>query len=592
MNKIKDRINSLKSILAEAEIDAFIIPSSDAHQSEYVAEFANVRQWISGFTGSAGTVIITKDHAGLWTDSRYYLQAETELEGTSMEMHKMGNKGQGAWIEWLNQTFVGGGIVAFDGNLFTKKHADLIEKRLNNKIELNTSFDPIDHVWIDRPPMPLDEIYEHELKYAIISRAEKLNGLRQKFLPKADKYVISALDDIAWLFNLRGKDIDFNPIFYAFALITKEEAILFCNPAKIPQSIQENLLKDGVEIKDYDLFIPFVNNLNHDNKVFMDLSDTSISLYRSVNAQIVEGTNIVRSMKGVKSAGELSHVQNAMEKDGVALLRMYMWLENELDSKTITEAEVSDKIQYFRSLMPGYVGESFPPIVGYEANGAIIHYRPHPETSADIHKDGMLLIDSGGQYLDGTTDITRTIHFGVPTPEQKTAYTSVLKGKIAIDQLVFPEGTIGYQMDILARAALWKQGLDYGHGTGHGVGYLLNVHEGPQGISQVLNQKSKHPMQAGMITSNEPGFYKTGAFGIRIENLIVAKKQNETDYGSFLAFETLTLFPIATNLIDMSLLTRNEVDWLNNYHAMVEKRISPHLNDNEQLWLKKACKAI
>ena len=537
-------------------------------------------------------VIVSKNHAGLWTDSRYYLQAETELKGTQLEMHKMGNKGQGAWIEWLNDVYKDGGTVAFDGNLFTKSHADLIEKKLNKNINLKTSFNPVDQLWADRPSLPEDEIYEHVISYSVTSRSEKLDSLRQKFLNRADKYLISALDDIAWLFNLRGRDIEFNPVFYAFGLVSKDEAILFCDSIKTPQNVQSALANDGIEIKDYGLFIPFVNNLSPEDTVFLDPNDTSVSLYNAINAEKIEGTNIIRSMKGIKSTGELSHVRHAMEKDGVALLRMYRWLDKELDKRTVSEAEVSDKIQYFRSLMPGYVGESFPPIVGYEANGAIIHYRPSPDDSAEIHKEGMLLIDSGGQYLDGTTDITRTIHFGVPTPEQKTAYTSVLKGKIAVDQLIFPEGTTGYQMDILARSALWSNGLNYGHGTGHGVGYLLNVHEGPQGISQVYNVKSKHPIQVGMITSNEPGFYKSGGFGIRIENLIASKEHAETEYGRFLAFETLTLFPIATNLIDMSLLTRKEVEWMNSYHEMVEKRLSPHLEKDEQEWLKEHCKTI
>ncbi len=592
MTSINERINALKSVLNEADLDAFIIPSSDAHQSEYVGDFANTRQWISGFSGSAGTVIITKNDAGLWTDSRYYLQAETELSDTEMSMHKMGNKGQAAWIDWLNETFPDGANIAFDGNLFTKSFSDQIVKKLNPSISLNSSFNPIDQIWNERPARPKDKIYEHTLDYAITSRRNKIDQLRKEFIPHADKYIISALDDIAWVFNLRGRDIEFNPVFYAFGLIGKDEAILFCDHDKIPEGLEGTLETDGIQMKDYDLFIPYVNNLSPSEKVFLDPSDTSVGLYRAINAEIVEGTNIIRSMKGVKSEGELKHVRNAMEKDGVALLRMYRWLDNELDERTVTEAELSDKIQYFRSLMPGYVGESFPPIVGYESNGAIIHYRPHPDTAAAIKKDGMLLIDSGGQYLDGTTDITRTIHFGAPTPEQKTAYTTVLKGKIAIDQLIFPKGTNGYQMDILARSSMWKHGLNYGHGTGHGVGYLLNVHEGPQGIAQVYNVKSKQAFQVGMITSNEPGFYKSGGFGIRIENLIATKEHSETAYGTFYGFETLTLFPIATNLIDMTLLTRDEVAWLNEYHKLVENRLSPHLNEDEKAWLKEACKPI
>jgi Xaa-Pro aminopeptidase len=592
MNTINDRILAIRNLLAEANIDAFIIPSSDAHQSEYVAPYANVRQWISGFTGSAGTVIISKDHAGLWTDSRYYLQAETELENSEMKMHKMGNKGYISWINWLNETFSTKSIVAFDGLLFTKTMFDSIENKLNENIELKTSFNPIDTVWENRPSLPLDEIYEHPLQYAITSRKDKIKNLRENFSSEANMYLISALDDIAWLFNLRGKDIDFNPIFYAFGLVGADEAILFCKESKIPEELKRELKQDGIEIKDYDLFIPYCNNMSPDEKLFLDPSDTSISLFRAINASKVEGRNIIREMKGIKSEGELKHIRNAMEKDGVALLRMYRWLENELDNRGVSEAELSDKIQYFRSLMPGYIGESFPPIVGYKANGAIIHYRPHPDTSAEITKDGILLIDSGGQYIDGTTDITRTICFGSPSRDQKTAYTLVLKGMISIDQLQFPQGTTGYQMDILARAPLWKYGLNYGHGTGHGVGYVLNVHEGPQGISQVYNARSKHSIDVGMITSNEPGFYKDGEFGIRIENLIATTEKGETNYGQFLGFETLTLFPIATNLIDMSLLTKGEVEWLNEYHSIVKKCLSPHLEIEEQEWLSERCKAI
>ena len=592
MLTVNKKISSLRSLLAEANIDAFIIPSSDAHQSEYVAPYANVRQWISDFTGSAGTVIITKDHAGLWTDSRYYLQAATQLADSEMEMHKMGNQGQSAWINWLNDVLTDGTTVAFDGNLFTKTQSDSIEKKLRPGISLNTSFDPIPGIWEDRPSMPTTEIYEHPIEYSIVNRSEKINGLRQKFDSKADLYLITALDDIAYLFNLRGSDIDFNPIFYANAIVSKSNAILFCDSEKIPLDIQKKLEEEEIEIKDYSLFVPYCNNLSPDHKIYLDPSDTSIHVYRAINAEKIHGRNIVRDMKGVKSNEELNHVKNAMEKDGVALLRMYRWLDQELDKRPVSEVEVSDKIAYFRSLMPGYVGESFPPIVGYKENGAIIHYKPQAETCANIRKEGMLLIDSGGQYINGTTDITRTIFYGEPSEEQKRAYTLVMKGMIAIDQLVFPAGTSGYQMDILARTALWKEGLDYGHGTGHGVGYLLNVHEGPQGISQVYTAKTKLPLRPGMITSNEPGFYKPGGFGIRIENLIATKHSKETDFGVFYEHEALTLFPIATNLIEMSLLTKDEVEWLNDYHAKVLARLTPHLEEDEVNWLSDKCQAI
>jgi len=592
MPTINDKINSLRNLLAEANINAFIIPSSDAHQSEYVAPYANVRQWISDFTGSAGTVIVTANHAGLWTDGRYYLQAESQLANSEIQLHKMGNKGQNAWLNWLNETLDDNATVAFDGNLFTKKQSDSIENKLRTGITLNTSFNPIPDIWEDRPGMPSTAIYEHPIEYSITSRVDKINGLRQKFTSEADAYLVSALDDIAYLFNLRGSDIDFNPIFYAFALVEKDNVILFCNEEKIPTDILSSLKSDGIEIKGYDLFIPFCNNLPNEKSIYLDPADTSIHVYRAINASKVEGRNIIRDMKGTKSEKELMHVRSAMEKDGVALLRMYRWLDEELDSRSVSEVEISDKIQYFRSIMPGYVGESFPPIVGYKDNGAIIHYKPQAETCSQVKKEGMLLIDSGGQYINGTTDITRTICYGTPTAEQKQAYTRVLKGMIAIDELIFPAGTSGYQLDILARTALWREGLDYGHGTGHGVGYLLNVHEGPQGISQVYSLKTKHPLEPGMITSNEPGYYKAGDFGIRIENLIATKEQMKTEYGVFYGHETLTLFPIATNLIHMPLLTKDEVEWMNSYHREVEKRLTPHLDKDEIDWLKEKCMAI
>lgn len=592
MSAIDNRIQNLRRAMYAQNIDAYIIPSSDAHQSEYVGDYAKVREWISGFDGSAGTVVVTKDHAGLWTDGRYFIQAEDQLSTSSFELHKLIKQGHPEYIEWCIETLDLNATIACNGFLFSKGQIERFESMIGSQMQFNYNIDLIPEVWTERPTMPISKIFEHEIKYSGKSRKHKIESLQKQFLSMADHYLMTGLDDIAYLLNLRASDVECNPLFISYAVIRKNDTLLFVNKEKLSSTLISTLEKDQVFIHPYDSIMTFMNELGEESTVLYSNSDISMSLYRAINAKKVSGDNYIRHAKGIKNKIEISHTRNAMEKDGVALTRLYMWIESIVKERKIKETEVAEKLHYLRSQQELFIGDSFGAIVGYKGNGAIIHYSAKEETCADIENNGMLLIDSGGQYLDGTTDTTRTIHLSTPSEEEKTAYTSVLKGHIAIDKLKYPVGTKGIQIDALARMYLWNECLNYGHGTGHGVGFFMNVHEGPQGISSIWGVRSKTPFEPGMITSNEPGFYKDGAFGIRIENLVLTVEDMKTDYGQFLSHETLTLCPIATNLIEMNLMNSDEVEWLNKYHNQVYERLSPRLEENEKVWLKSKCASI
>lgn len=591
--KIEDRIDALRIAMRNANIDAYIIPSSDEHQSEYVADRSKIRAWISGFTGSAGTAVITTDHCGLWTDGRYFIQAENQLANNEFVLHKIKNRNQPEHILWLRDHLEPNAVVACDGMLFSKGQIDHYSKILDSEnIILNANKNLIEEIWVDRPLPPKAPVISLDTAYCGQSRAEKINNLQAEFADIADYYLVSALDDIAWLLNLRGSDIMFNPVFISYVIVSKNNTLLFADSEKFSDELLDELAKDQIQLKSYQDLIPFINSLDENEKMFLSKSDTSYSVFRAVNASIIEGKNLITLPKGIKNEIEIENTRNAMEKDGVALLRTYRWIEQELKSRKIKETEVRDKLAFFRAQQDLYMGESFGAIVGFKGNGAIIHYSPEEETCADIEPGGMLLIDSGAQYMDGTTDTTRTIHLGQPSKEEKQAFTMVLKGNIALDLATFPTGTTGFQLDVLARMYLWENGLDYGHGTGHGVGFFLNVHEGPQGIASAYGGRSKTPMQPGMITSNEPGFYKENHFGIRIENLLLTKVTKETEYGVFLGHETLTLYPIDKNLIDETMMTAKEKAWYNKYHAEVYKRLSLRLEEEEAKWLQLKCRPL
>ncbi len=592
---IDQRILKLRDLLKKTKIDAYIIPTSDPHQSEYVADHWKSREWISGFTGSAGVVVVTADHAGLWTDSRYYLQAGKELAKSEVKLHKQKVQGAPEHIHWLVENLPEGSKIGCFGMLFsigqTKRYQKVLAKK---SMELVFTDDLVDKIWMERPPIPQHKIFALSPKYAGQTRGEKIatvrNILEEK---KADYYLITTLDDIAWVFNIRGTDVACNPVAIAYAVIGKEKSYLFTGKGKVPAKLAKALHKDGIEIAGYYDINAFLKSIPHTETIYIDAGSTSSQLYNDIqSATIHSDKNIIRPLKAIKNKTEVAWIKKAMLKDGIALTKMFMWLEKTVKKRPVPETEVAEKLIEFRSERGNYHGESFDAIVGYKDNGAIVHYFPEKETCANIKNKGMLLVDSGGQYTEGTTDITRTITLGKPTKEQKRNFTLVLKGHIALGSIVFPKGTKGVQLDTLARMFLWNNRLNYGHGTGHGVGFFLNVHEPPQGIIPGLGQRGVTVFEPGMFTSNEPGFYKEGAYGIRIENLVLCVEDKKNEFGDFLKFDTLTLFPIDLNLIDKKIMEKHEIKWLNKYHKKVFNKIAPHLTKKEKAWLKKKCRAI
>jgi len=594
---VSDRISRLRKKMQEQQLHAYIIPSSDPHQSEYVADHWKSREWLSGFTGSAGILVVTEDHAGLWTDSRYFIQAEQELANTPIQLHKQGVPYAPEHLGWLCQNLHAGAHVGINGALFSAQAVQRMQQRFDeHDIYLDYEQDLVHDIWKKRPPLPLQPVFEHPLEYAGLSRSAKLQQVRAAMAEyQADSYLISTLDDIAWVLNLRAMgDVDFNPVFVAYLVIGKTSSFLFIDPQKVSEDITEALLTDGVQCKDYENITPFLQGRSPSETVLLHKQSVNMLHYQAISAgQRINGRNLVSPLKARKNDVEIKHIRQAMKKDGVALVQFYRWLEQQLiENNGPTEYEVAQKLAEFRSQQVGYQGESFSAIVGYQGNGAIVHYRPHPKKSASIRPEGILLIDSGGQYINGTTDITRTTALSEPTPDQKRHYTYVLKGYIALDQQRFPAGTSGIQLDTLTRQYLWGAGLNYGHGTGHGVGFFLNVHEGPQSISpNPRSANTRLPLEPGMLTSNEPGYYLNGQYGIRIENLVLCRKDMETSHGTFYRFDTMTLFPIDTTLIDWQLMSEQDTAWLNNYHHQVYEELAPHLDDAERTWLQEKCQA-
>jgi len=573
-------------------LNAYIIPSNDAHQSEYVADHWKSRAWISGFTGSAGTVVVTLEKSGLWTDSRYFLQGEKELSGTEIKLYRPKNRFGSEYIYWLSDQLSKGDIVGIDGSVCSLSSYELYEKALNlNGIKLSTSFDLFDDIWEDRTPKPLHKIFEHDTLFAGKSRIEKIKDIRKEMKGKGvDHHLITTLDDIAWILNIRGTDVAFNPVAVAYALISTNEISLFIESSKVDDDLCQKLKQDGVTLHPYDAIIEKLNLLSETDRLLLDPNTCSISLFKAINSTTVRGKTISQLMKALKNETEIKHTRNVMAKDGAALAKTFYWLEQMLKNETIvTEAEFADKLAEHRSQMPNYKGESFPAIIGYKGNGAIIHYNPMHGSCSEIKPDGILLADSGGQYLDGTTDITRTIALSTPSKEEKRNFTLVLKGNIALSKATFPHGTTGAQLDILARKPLWDYGLNYGHGTGHGVGFFLNVHEGPQGFAAMNSERGTTAHQEGMITSNEPGYYKEGAYGIRVENLLVTIP---SDKEGFLEFETLSLYPMDITLIDESIFEKSEKAWLNKYHYEILHKVGPLLDGDVKNCFELKCRPM
>ena len=585
---IPQRIVALREAMRKRQIDAYIIPSSDPHLSEYPADRWKSRAWISGFNGSAGTIVVTAEKAGLWTDSRYFLQAEAQLAGSGIDLFKMKLPETPSINEFLLQTLHEGQCVGVDGQCYSAEEAHSLEAFLGKKgIRLDSSFDLLEEIWNDRPAIPSNKIFRMPTELSGASVEEKLDQLNdQLHQAGADCLILGALDEVAWTFNIRGTDVTYNPVAVAYGFISEEESVLFIQPDKLTQETAEALKKEGVVLADYSRIGYYLNHLPAGKRVFVDRSKTNVALYNAIpsNCVIVEGISPANLLKSVKNETEIKGYRNAMVKDGIALTKFFRWLELQLAAgEKVTEISAANKLTALRAEQPQYIMDSFATICGYADHGAIVHYSATPETDVEIRPENFLLIDSGAQYLDGTTDITRTIALGEPTEQMKKDYTRVLKGTISLAKCKFPAGTRGSQIDILARKALWDAGINYLHGTGHGIGHCLNVHEGPQSIRMEENPVT---LKAGMVMSDEPAMYRTGEYGIRTENMIMVRPDSQTEFGEFLGFDTLTLCPIDTKPIITSMLSMREHAWLNKYHQHVYETLSPHLNAEEQAWLR------
>ncbi|MGL4993758.1 MAG: aminopeptidase P family protein [Bacteroidales bacterium] len=593
INAIRERISRLRKYLTLHNLDAFIVPSSDAHISEYTATHWKSRTWISGFTGSAGSAVITLNRAGLWTDSRYFIQAENELQETSVELFRVGLPETPDMLEFLSSELPEGSVVGIDGSVFTVSDVRRIRAILSKKgISLVTELDPFKEIWIDRPALPNDPIFELPDIFSGETSSEKISKILSILNKEgANCTILTALDEIAWTFNIRGTDVECNPVAVSYAFISQEESILFIELDKLTEELRETLHAQNISFADYHKFSSYLSKLESKSVLHVDPNKANFTIFESISSdcKIVESTSPVTLLKSKKNEVEINGFRNALVKDGVALTKFFIWLDNNIDSGSLTEYSIGKKLLEFREEQELFFGESFSTIAGFEANGAIVHYSASESNSKTISRSSFLLLDSGGQYFDGTTDITRTVSLGELTEQQKIDYTLVLKGHINIATCRFPEGTRGSQIDILARKAMWDRGMNYGHGTGHGIGHFLNVHEGPQSIRMDENPTKLIP---GMVLSNEPGLYRAGEYGIRIENLILVKERHTTSFGRFFEFETLTLFPIDTEAIDLSLLTQDEIDWLNDYHKTVFHKLLPHLDSNEVAWLKEKTQQV
>lgn len=584
-------LEALRDLMRSKHIDAVIIPGTDPHQSEYPSEHWKFRDYVSGFTGSNGTAVVTLDDAGLWTDSRYFLQAAEQLEGSGFTLRKENIPGEPTVLEWLGEVLDEDAVVGVDGRLFSLIEANRIEMFCaQNGFMFAPDFRAAEAIWTDRPARPMNPAFVHDEALAGEDVDSKISRVVDALdAADADGLLITALDEIAWLLNLRGSDVDYTPVVIAFAYVSADERVLFIDSEKVTSEVKDHLKKYRVKIKDYDDIEKFLGKISSTATVMVDPNRVSDALGQAMICNKTYMASPVIALKGVKNECQIAGFRQAMLYDGAAMVRMMMWLEQNV-ANGITEMDVDRRLQQERAAYASNRGDSFHMIAGYKDHGAIVHYEATDESAYTLAPDGLLLIDTGGQYLEGTTDITRTISLGNPTAAEKHDYTLILKGHLALARAVFPKGTMGVQLDVLARGPLWNEGMTYLHGTGHGVGHFLGCHEGPQSIRMEANPT---PLELGMVTSNEPGIYKTGEYGIRTENLLlcVPACSNE-EWGEFYKFESLTLFPYDTTLMDMDMLSRDEVKQINDYHAMVCERLRPLLSADEAQWLEQKCKSI
>lgn len=598
METIVKRLAALRRLMAEREVDAWLAPSADPHQSEYVAARWQARAWLSGFSGSAGTLLVKQDWAGLWTDSRYHIRAAQELAGSGIELFKNGLPGVPSHIQWLKMNLDPGACLGFDGGVLSVQQVALLEKALQGgEITFAYQKDLVDEIWFDRPAIPRRSISLLGEEFAGESRAAKLARIREEITKQeAQAALLCALDDIAWTFNLRGADVDYNPVAVSYALVDLEGARLFIDPGKVPQEAAADLLADGVMLAPYEAIVTLWDDLPPETSVLLDRRGTSYKLAQIIaqRCQVKEAPSIPRGLKARKNATELEGLRRAHLRDGAAVVRWFAWLEREIgpgaptQTGEHTEITLAEQLTRFRSVGEHFQGLSFNPIIAYRANAAIGHYSARPETTPTIRPTGILLADTGGQYLDGTTDITRTTSLDSPSGEAQRVYTAVLKSLIRLSKARFPQGATGAQLDAIAREPLWAQLWQCRHGIGHGVGHYLNVHEGPQGLA-ATNSVAFEP---GMVVTIEPGVYLEGEFGVRLENMVVVVPAGSSSFGEFYAFETLTWCPFDLDLVAVELLDEGEIAWLNDYHRSVVDKLADYLSPEERAWLNHAARPI
>lgn len=590
MSLFIEKLALLRAALNENSIDAYIIPSTDLHLGEYIPDHWRIIAWLTGFTGSAATVVVTESFAGLWTDSRYFIQAESQLRDSGFTLMKPVLPDKKDFIEWLNDNIKSTSKIALDGRTFSFERMRKIEKVLEGKkITFDIECDLISGLWTDRSPMPVSAAFDHSVVFCGKERTVKITEVREQMRKQnVNHHLLTSLDDIMWLLNIRGNDVKYSSLLTSFAIVGEEQILLFVDESKIPLKLASELDKIDIVILPYEETAGMLSTLPADSTILITPGTTSVSLFNSIphGIKINEDVSVPGRLKAIKNKVEIENIRKVMVKDGVALTKFFFWLEQNSGSVKMSELSIAEKLNELRSEQEHFLGPSFSSIAAWNEHGALPHYSATAESDSVIGQMGILLLDSGGQYLDGTTDITRTISIGIPTSQHKMDFTLVLKGTINLALAKFPAGTKGYQLDLLARRALWERGLNYGHGTGHGVGFCLNVHEGPQNIGPGAVTGSKTDIKAGMLTSDEPAIYREGEYGIRIENLILCCEDEETEYGQFLKFDTVSLCYIDKSLIDIALLDQREIDWLNTYHTEVYEKLSPYLPPSEKDWLK------
>lgn len=594
---VKERISALRELMKEKKIDAYLVPTDDFHGSEYVGDYFKCREYITGFTGSAGTAVIMQDMAGLWTDGRYFIQAAAQLEGSGVALYKAGEPGVPTVHQFLKENLKDGMCLGFDGRTVSAAEAASLQRLFEKKqISFASEEDLIGAIWTDRPRLSCEPVMELDVKWAGRSRAEKCAEIRGKMQEKdADIFILSSLDDIAWLLNIRGNDVHCNPVMLSYLIVTQEKLVLFANKKIFPQKIAQNLLEDGAELHPYEEVYSYVKKIEKDKKVLLSARKVNSRLLGAISndVKILDEENLTLLPKAVKNPTEMENERIAHIKDGTAVTKFIYWLKQNVGKEKITELSAAEKLYDLRKEQENFLGNSFDPIIAYGAHGAIVHYSASKETDVQLESKGMVLADTGGHYLEGTTDITRTIVLGEVTAKEKKYFTTVLRGNLNLAAARFKYGCTGLNLDHLARGPLWELGEDYNHGTGHGVGYLLNVHEGPNGFRWKNLPGNPAPvLEEGMITSDEPGYYLENEFGIRHENLILCKKAEKTSYGQFMKFEVLTMVPFDLDGIDPTLMNEHERKLLNAYHEEVYRNIAPNLNEEERAWLKEATREI